>query len=452
MLRPKRTGLVCINNKFRVILLSLTLLGTIMNVSVCAQEVETGYSLRQLIDTALHRSYLLHANKKNTKIRQSEIEILKKNYQPVINTSASFSTWKFLMPNKQRVLGDALTDFYTDISIRQTIYDWGETKLRKEVVEDEILLNEAVSGQIRKTIMLGVADAFFEVLKAEAEVEAYRNSITQLRSHLQYAENLYRIGKVSGVDVLKIEVQVLVEEKNLQRALDEVTAQKIKIKRICYLQDNAEIELSNVSDSLYKGTQSLLFDPDSLYMDVLQNDPALLSADLDIKKQDKQKDILRLQSRPEIYSFGIGTWEHGYIPFSDNFNYNLGLGISYTIPWLGGNSYKTRILQSNLRVEQLNDEKNQILTDIKKDIDVTLNLISQLKNEITNYERIIALSNETLENALVTYKSGQGTIIDVLDAQAILTETTITRGKSILSCLQAIARLHYLTGNTNYPF
>jgi outer membrane protein TolC len=54
------------------------------------------------------------------------------------------------------------------------------------------------------------------MLKARAEVDGHRNSIQQLNSHRQYAQTLYNIGKISEVDILKIEVQISVEEKALQ--------------------------------------------------------------------------------------------------------------------------------------------------------------------------------------------------------------------------------------------
>mgnify|MGYP005858350381 CR=1 FL=1 len=110
------------------------------------------------------------------------------------------------------------------------------------------------------------------------------------------------------------------------------------------------------------------------------------------------------------------------------------------------------MIQSDYRIEQLKDEKNQILQDIKKQIDLTLNSIIDLKVEIGNHKKIIELAGETLENASVQYQAGQGSIIDVLDAQTILTEANIAYGKSTISYLQTLAMLHYLTGNDNYPF
>jgi len=434
------------------ILIVFFLLFLFCGKSLSAQQEESEYTLTQLVDSALHKNNLLQAHEKNTMIKQAELEILKKNYQPTISTSASISTWKFLLPNKQRVLGDALTDVYTDISVRQTIYDGGENKANKSMVEEEILLNDVVYKQIQNTIIWGVSDVYFEILKAEREVEAQINSLEQLKSQLQYAETLHKRGKVSKVDILKIKVQMSVLEKNLQKARNSGKAQNIKLKRLCYLENNEEIKIEKVADSLYQTWQNHFFSYDLLYAEAQQNHPALAATRHLMEMEKMQKEIYRSQSMPKVFTYGVGSWEHGYIPFGDNFNYNIGVGVSYTIPFFGGSSHKNKIHQSNLQVEQMEDEKEQDFQDIKEEIDITLNEIRDIQSEISNNEEIMELADETLKNALVKYRGGQGTIVDVLDAQTILTEATIVRHKSILAYLQTIAKLHYITGNNDYPF
>lgn len=437
------------NNPFKY---WLVIIYIVLCVNSFAQESQKQFSLAELINNAVQNNYLLQANQRNTLIKQAEIEILKTNYQPKISTSTTFSYWKFLMPNKQKLLGDALTDMYSDVQFYQTIYDWGENKAKKSVVDDEILLNNELRRQIQTTIIWGVTDAYFELLNAKAEVEAHQNALVQLKSHLQYTNNLYSIGKVSGVDVLKINVQISVEEKNFLKSQTAVLNQLVKLKRLCYLDDNAAFDVEDIAKNLYDQSSSKIIDAPNLYGDVLNNHPAIKANMLRQGMETKQKDIFKLQSRPELYSFGVGSWEHGYIPFGDNFNYNFGVGIRYTIPYWGGSSYKHRMVQSQQRIEQLGDEKNQVFMDIKKDIDLTINSINDIKVEVSSNEKIIKLAEETLMNATVKYQAGQGTIIDILDAQAILTETTIAHSKSTVAYLQALARLHYLTGNDSYPF
>lgn len=420
--------------------------------SVSGQDPGKTYNLKQLIDSALQNNYLIKANEKQKAVRQSDIELLRVAYQPRISASATASVWKFLLPNKQRLLGNSLTDVYTDISVYQTIYDFGENKIKQSSVEDEILISDEIQRQLRSTIIWGVADTYYEILKAESEVNVHRNTLDQLRSHLKFAEALYTIGKVSGVDVLKINVQISVEEKALQKSENSVQSYNLKLSRLCFPEKLSSFDIEDHTDTLFVSAHSRILVPDSIYAETLNNHPSIKAANLKINLEEKQKEIARLQNRPELYSYGTGTWEHGYIPFGNNFNYNIGVGIHYTIPLFGGSGYKTKMLQSDLRVHQINDEKTQLFLDLLREIDLTLSEIKDIQDEISNNQKIISLARETLENASVRYQGGQGTIIDVLDAQAILSETTINYQESMIGFLQALAKLKYLTGNDKNPY
>lgn len=416
-----------------------------------AQEVNQIFTLDELIGSALGNNFLLKATDKERLIKASEIEILKTNYQPKVTTGASFSYWKFLLPNKQRLLGDALTDMYTDVTVHQTLYDWGESRSKQEVVDREIRVNDEVSRQIRNTIIWGVSDSWFEALKAESEIEVHENSLQQLKSHLQYADNLYQIGRASGVDLLKINVQISMEEKNLEKSEFNLQRQLVTLKRLCYLDDATTLTIEDIPQVWYEKTMNQPLDPRQFYNEALLNHPALLTADHKADIESLQKEIFKLENRPELYSYGIGSWEHGYLPFGKNFNYNIGVGIRYTLPYWGGSSFKHKMAQRDNRIEQIVDEKNQNFQDLKSEIDKTINSLLEIKREMANYEKIIGLSAETINNALVKYQAGQGPIIDILDAQTILTESSIELEKSKILFLQTFVRLHYLTGNSRYP-
>jgi outer membrane protein TolC len=410
------------------------------------------FSLNQLLDSALQNNYLLQSNKLNTNIKQTEIDKLKINYLPIVGASASFSYWNFLLPNKERLLGDNKTDFYNDITVYQTIYDFGQTKAEQAKIEQEILLNDEIQRQIRLTVIYGVANAYFSALSSEMEILAHQNSLEQLKNHLQYSQNLFDIGKVSSIDILKINVQISVEEKNLQKAQNDFLAQKIKLQNLCYLTNVDSLKIKNSAQTLFNQFENQLFISDTIYNNVIENHPLILVNNIKIDIEEKQQEIYKRQNRPELFGYGISNWEHGYLPFADNFNFNVGIGIRYTIPYWGGSGYRYNITKSNYVIEQLGVEKNQSFLEIKSEIDLVLNDIESIKQDIENQKKIIELATETINNASVKYQAGQGTIIDILDAQTILTDATIAYNKATILFLQSLVKLHYLSANEDYPF
>ncbi|MDZ7738076.1 MAG: TolC family protein [Bacteroidales bacterium] len=353
--------------------------GIAMNFLAAQDENASSFSLTQLIDNALQKNYLLQANKKNTLIKEAEIDRIKTQYQPSISTSASFSVWKFLMPNKERLLGGSITDFYNDIALQQTIYDWGLNKAERGLVEDEIRMNDEIIRQLRHTIIYGVTDTYFEAIKAKAEIAVYQNALQQLESHLRYSQKLFDIGKVSSVDVLKTRVQISEEKKALQKSENHLDRELARLKRLCYIDDLVSIEVEDVPEDLYLARNEQLFPAEALYDKAIQDHPELKIVQHELNIEGRQKELYRLENRPDLFAYGLASWEHGYVPFVDNFNYNIGVGIRYTLPIGKGSAYKSKILQSELRTEKIHDEREQSLVDIKKDIDLAINTINDIK-------------------------------------------------------------------------
>lgn len=420
--------------------------------SVSAQEMGKKYTLRQLINNAVENNYLLQANEKQRLIKRSEFDIVKAEYLPKIDASLGMTYWKWLLPNKQKILGSGNTDVVTELSIKQTLYNWGEKDVKKAVVNDEIELNTETQRQIRNTIVWGVSNAYVELLKIKSETSIYRNSINQLEGHLRFTENLYNIGKSSMVDVLRIKVQISVEKKRLQRSINAESSQKTKIKRLCNLDDKVKLDVNTDVDDIIGKWFKKLFVADVIYNKISENHPVLKSSNTRINIETKQKKLLKLKNLPKVFSYGVTSWEDGYVPFGDRFNYNIGIGVNYTLPFFAGANYKTRMIQSDYKVEQLDYEKKQIFLDLKKEVDLGIDEWKKIQDEIKDINSILKLSKETLDNAVVQYKDGQGKIIDVLDAQSILTKSFVDLQKSKISLLQVVARLHYLSGNDTYPF
>lgn len=218
------------------------------------------------------------------------------------------------------------------------------------------------------------------------------------------------------------------------------------------MNEQTSFKILNAFDSIYGGLKNRQYDKEKMISEALHQHPSLVSAGIKIKMEDKQKNLFRLQNRPEFFSYGIANWEDGYIPFGNNFNFNIGVSMRYVIPYLGGRGYKIKMKQADLRMEKISYEKDQLFQDIQKAIEVAITELADNKEEVLNNDKIIMLARETMTNAWIKYQAGQGTIVDVLDAESILTENSISKNKSILGYFLTIARINYLIGNDTYPF
>lgn len=437
--------------KLKTSIIIVCALGVIPLFAAAQQPANTAYTLTALTDSALTNNFNLKAQQLNDSLSYAEIAALAKNYLPKVTATGSYSYYDWLTPNKEKLLGgDVNTDMLIQIAAYQTIYDWNRNKLNKQLQLSDVSINREFIRQLKTTIIFSVTQTYLEALKAQKKVEVIQNTIEQLNNQLQIADNLYKIGKVSNIDLLKIKVNISVNTKELATAKSEYLQLLSDLKNIALLKNEGEIIIEDKSESLY---QFYLEHPQhGLTEHTFASHPSLKAFDENIAREKLNEELIVRQNRPELFSYAATNWESAYIPFGNNFNYNIGIGIQYTIPYFGGSSYKEKVVQSKIKVEQFEHEKQQTFYDLKKDFDATLISLQNKKEEIKSNREIVQMADETLNNILILYESGQESILNVLDAQSIVTKQNILYRQSLVEYLQLVAKLHYLKGQTTYPF
>lgn len=409
------------------------------------------YSLNAVIDSAIANNFKLKASMLNDSLTLKEIEIIARNYKPRITALASYSYWDWLMPNKAKLLGENVkTDMYIELSAYQLIYDWGRTRQNKLLQESDININREFIRLLRQNISTSVTLVYLEALKSLKKIEVLNNTLSQLKSHLEIARNLYNIGKVSQIDLLKIQVEIRVTEKELTTAENNYLEQLTNLVNLAQIKGDTDFSLEENTANLYEKTK--LFFTDTMLVSMSQNHPVLKSYDEKLAREKILESLYKKQSNPEVFSYMTTNWESAYIPFSKNFNYNIGAGIRYTLPYWSGGSYHDRIAQSRIRSDQLQNSRMDEYLNLKREFDA---LVVQQKNKIQEIEsnrEIILIANKSLDNILIMYESGQESILNLLDAQTILTKQKILYEQSIIEYLELIARINYVCGIDNLPY
>lgn len=409
------------------------------------------YSLQALTDSALHNNYSLKAKELNDKLTYAEVRALAKDALPRVTVKGSYAYYDWLMPNKKKLLdGDVNTDMLIEIVAYQTLYDWNRNKLSRELQLADVSINKEFLRQLRATIIYSVTQTYLNALKAHKKVEVLQNTLDQLDSQYQIANNLYKIGKVSQVDLLKIKVNISVNQRDMETAKSVYQQWLSKLKNIALLHGDSPIQIVDRSEALYKDCQNGF--QTNILGTVQSNHPSLKVYDAQIAQEKVRKKLFHSQNKPEVYAFAATNWESAYVPFGNNFNYNVGVGISYTIPYLGGSAYKDKMAKSLLKIEQYKEQKKQAFSDLKKEIDATLIEMTNKKMEVASNKDIVQMATESLQNILLMYQSGQETILNVQDAQSIITEREILYKQAQVEYLELLATLHFLQGKSTYPF
>lgn len=408
--------------------------------------------LKKLAERAVRFSHLRQANLAATLAIKTEAEYNSTGYLPRIATHGSFSYFKFLLPNKQKLLGDSKSDIYTDISLVVPIYDWGRISARNEIVDHEVSYREDFGRQVEFMLVRDVTDAYCEYLAATSEAALHQIGLERLRDHLSIARRRYEIGRTPETDVLRIRFQIEAADKDVQAARERVGRAYSTLQHLCFLDSTDSVVSPLQNDARLSVTPLLAVLQDSLARTIAARHPLLRMASSEYAMEQQQQELATLENRPEMNFFGIASWEDGSIPFGANFNYNIGIEVRYTLPFLGGSGYQSRIEQSEYRLAQKTEEQKQLMLELRMAIDRSLSVLGGLVTQQAITDSMRVLAARSVEVAREMYNAGQVPITDLLDAQASLTQTSITREALSIAFLKEYATLMYYAGNGHWLF
>lgn len=409
------------------------------------------YSLNELVNIPFQNNPQLKANEKNIQAGLKQIDYLDKDYLPQIFFDFNISRWKYLLPNKQKLLGNSLNDIYADFRINQLIYDWSKNSLQKDYADKTVDIDRNFTRKLKQAFTFSIAKSYLELLKAKRTVQIQEEAINQLREHLKNAEALYSIGKVSNLDVIKAQVQIEVALDELAKAKNQLDVQKNNINVLCGNTLGDSFNVTDNIDDLWNQYSNKSYGIDELKNLLAAHHPDLENIRTQKELRSKETDLFNKEYYPNFYAFGITNVEDSKLPMG-NFNWNVGLSVTYSLPFFRGSNFKEKVEQSKIRMDALQENEYAILQQLETNVKNNLVKLDDIKSRLSGTQKIVKLAEESLTTANLKYNIGKGTSLDVLDAETVLTTAKLNLNQIVIDLLSTIAELNYNIGSDELPF
>jgi outer membrane protein len=363
----------------------------------------------------------------------------------------NLSRWDWVMSSKQKYLGNSVNDIYADFRVNQLIYDWGKNSIQKEYADKSIDIDRIFTRKLRQTFSYSIAKSYLELLKAKRTVQIQEEAINQLREHLKNAEALYGIGKVSNLDVIKANVQIEVALDELAKAKNQLDVQKNNMNVVCGNTLGDSFDVVDNIDELWNQYSNKSYNIDELKSILAANHPELENIRVQKELRSKETELFNKEYYPNLYAFGITNVEDSQIPMG-NFNWNVGVTVSYSLPFLKGSNFQEKVEQSKIRIDALQENENAVMQQLETNVKNILLKLDDIKGRLSGTEKIVKLAEESLTTANLKYNIGKGNSLDVLDAETVLTTAKLNYNQIIIDLLTSIAELNYNIGSDEIPF
>ena len=321
-----------------------------------------------------------------------------------------------------------LTSINVALNLTYNLFTGGQRpaaiRIAEEQIERDRLQVETVAEQLR----LDVSTAYYEVQRADSQVEIAEAAIADAEQSLKDAQLLEEAGLGTRFDVLQAEVRLSDEQQNLRDALaNQRIARRDLTQTLGLSQKTAEVTADG--PPIEAGTWDLPLE-DSIVL-ALRNRAELeqLLADATIAEENRSLALGAI--RPQVgitaeyevqdnFDDGVGTLPDG--TFSSGAAQD-GFTIQVMATWrlFDGGAARAQARQSeqDIAIAQTNfsQQRNQVRFEVEQSF---FNLQAEQEN-IGTAKRGIEQAEESLRLARLRFQAGVGTQTDVINAQSELT-------------------------------
>ncbi|MBR4748273.1 MAG: TolC family protein [Abditibacteriota bacterium] len=292
------------------------------------------------------------------------------------------------------------------------LYTGGKLPLSIKAAEEELGAGEMKLESDIDDQAFSAADYYLLTLLTDALVDVNREALDTVRLHAQQARAAYEVGTVAKYDVIRADTAVKDRERLLSEAETDHRAAELALKTILALDEDTELQLTD-SLSFDAGEQ----DPDALLALARDHNPGLKALQGKVTAAGFKTKAEKGGARPQISAMAAGQLLTGNINGAEP-KWLVGLNVTMNIfdGGITGSRIKESAAQESVARLELENTDSLLELGIRT---ACLKLQTAVKSLEAARESIV-LSKEALRLAEKRFETGNGTGIEVIDAQTAL--------------------------------
>jgi cobalt-zinc-cadmium efflux system outer membrane protein len=391
-------------------------------------------TIDQAIQLALQRNHTLQAAR--TTVRQSEAEEITANVRP---NPTLFGIWSYLplFSPEEGIRSYLYNSTEKDIGISYTFERGQKRQHRIEASKDATAVARSTVEDNERTLSFQVASLFINVQLAESTIELAEEDLKSFRRTIDIAQNQFEFGGISENDNLKIKLQLLQFQNDLQQAqLARIQALSDLRQSVGYDAVPANYDVAGLFDY-----QPLTLSLESLQMKALQNRPDLRAALQGVKAANSQFSLARANGKQDVT--GSANYSH---------NGNNTVSFSFSVPLAIFDRNQGEIAKTRFAITQAEEQRKglegQVVTDVRDSYEAL-----QTNDRVVQFYRSghLDTSKRSRDISEYAYQRGGTTLLDFLDAERSYRSTQLGYRQSIAGYLTALEQVRQAVGTRSLP-
>ena len=353
--------------------IALSVIGIMMlSNSLCAQKT---WTLEDCINYAMENNLTIRSAHLSTQSAEEDVKGSKGALLPTLSASSTHSVG--YSPWTKSTDGAKVSKSYYNgsygINAHWTLWNGNRNhnmvKLNKLNAEQAALDAQTIANSIQEII----AQLYVQILYLNEAVKVCEQSLETSKKNEQRGLQMLELGKMSKADVAQLSAQRATDEYTIVEAKANIAKCKLQLKQTLELNNEIsfEIEIPTISDD-----QALTEIPNvmNVYEQAMLIRPEIKSSDLAVESSGLSTKIARAGYMPTLSltgSLGTNTNSRSSDKFGSQLktNFDMGAGLSVSIPIFDGRETKTAIRKARIQQEKAIMSRMEIEDDLYRTIE-----------------------------------------------------------------------------------
>lgn len=413
-------------------LLSSITIGLIISypVFIFAQDAAEKLNLKQTIEAALKANLGLQISKEEVKAAQSTKNARTTEFLPTLSARYNYiyrnkpTTQSLGVPPAQvvDVLVNPDEEYNFQTSFSQPIFTGFALINQYKIASLGLDAAEIIEKLKRQDVVLDAKNAYYSILKAQKLMQVAEDTVKQITSQKDVAENMYQVGMSPLNDLLQSQVQLANAKQGLITAQNNLEIAKSQFNTLLRRPVNDPVAIADILDYM-----PFEYDINYCLTQAQKNRLEIQVAELEVQIAERD---YKLSQRDYFPSIDLtGTYHRRGTDWDVDGGKGIGdsrfWDIQATARWDFWEWGRTRygVKEKLSRLSQAESREEEILDNIELEVKQAYLRTKESEKNITTIEKAIEQAKENLRITEERYKEQVSTTTDVLVAQTLLTQT-----------------------------
>ena len=321
--------------------------------------------------------------------------------------------------------------------VEQKLPVFGQPGLTRRVAEADAAKEQANVAYESQALRRDLTTALAALALADRSVELAQEDLGWIQTLLDAVDHRYKVGQSSQVEWLKVQTEQAKALDHLKSLEVESHHWEAELNRLL----NRDLAVAWPRVKL-PAIQPAVPYTDELINAAMRSEPKLKVMQQEIVAAQAAVRLTRRQRLPEV---GIGLEARQYS--GDGGIRDGALMLNFTVPWLNGNRFDSDIRHSEALVRVSEREADDYTLTIRRELHrITSDLDDARRQALLYRDKIIPLTEQTLNSARAAWENNLGLFQDVLDTHRMLLDNQLILAQATATQLNLLAELTLMTG------